>query len=146
MTVTFHKSKRGLETEKKYVGDLIVRDIGLPSELETFVGPGDVLLVTKTRLPTAHKGDFGRAMFVGGSEVYSGAPALMSLAALRTGVDLAYTASPEKTAHDIASMSPNIISIKLEGSHLNLKNMAPLKEYLGLVDVVVVGPGAGLHR
>jgi NAD(P)H-hydrate epimerase len=143
--VTFHKPKKGLESAKKYVGDLIVGDIGLPSELETFVGPGDVLLVTKNRLPTAHKGDSGRALFIGGSEVYSGAPALMSLAALRTGVDLAYTASPEKTAHDIASMSPDIISIKLDGSHLNLKNMATLKEYLGSVDVVIVGPGAGLH-
>ena len=145
VTVTFHKAKRGLDAAKSYVGELAVRDIGLPRELELFTGPGDVQLVTKMRISIAHKGDFGKALFIGGSEVFSGAPALMSMAALRTGVDIAYTAAPEKTAHDIASMSPNLISVKLEGSHINPKNMAVLKDYLGVVDVVVVGPGAGLH-
>ena len=145
VTVTFHKPKKGLEVAKKFVGELIVRDIGLPLELEAFAGPGDVLLVTKMRALAAHKGDFGKALFIGGSEVFSGAPALMSMAALRTGVDIAYTAAPEKTAHDIASMSPDLISIKLQGSHLNPDNLAVLKEYLPIVDVVVLGPGAGLH-
>ena len=145
VTITFHKAKKGLEKSKKYVGELVVRNIGLPSELETFAGPGDVLLATRIRAPSAHKGDFGRVLFIGGSEVYSGAPALMSMAALRTGVDIAYTAAPEKTAHDIASMSPDLISIKLAGSHLSPKNLEVLKDYLKAVDVVVAGPGAGLH-
>ena len=144
LTVTFHKPKKGLEKAKKHVGELIVHDIGLPSELESFAGPGDVLMATKTRTLTAHKGDFGRILLVGGSDVFSGAPALMSMAALRTGVDIVYTASPEKTAHDIASMSPNLISIKLKGSHLNPENIETLKDYLGVVDVVVAGPGVGL--
>jgi hydroxyethylthiazole kinase-like uncharacterized protein yjeF len=145
ITVTFYKAKLGLEKAKNYVGELIVREIGLPCELESFAGPGDVLIATKKRTLTAHKGDFGRALFIGGSEVFSGAPALMSMAALRTGVDIAYTASPEETAHDIASMSPNLIAIKLDGGHLNQKNLNPLKDYLGLVDSVVMGPGVGLH-
>jgi ADP-dependent NAD(P)H-hydrate dehydratase / NAD(P)H-hydrate epimerase len=145
ITVTFHKAKKGFEASKEYVGKLVVRDIGLPSELETFAGPGDVMMVTKTRGLNAHKGDFGKALFIGGSEVFSGAPALMSMAALRTGIDIAYTATPEKIAHDIASMSPNLISIKLEGNHLNAKNMLVLKDYIDSVDTVVVGPGAGLH-
>jgi hydroxyethylthiazole kinase-like uncharacterized protein yjeF len=145
VTVTFHKPKSGLEKAKNYVGELIVREIGLPCELETFVGPGDVLLVTKKRALTAHKGDFGRALFIGGSEIFSGAPALMSMAALRTGVDIAYTASPEETAHDIASMSPDLITIKLDGGHLNQKNLSVLKEYFGLVDAIIMGPGVGLH-
>jgi NAD(P)H-hydrate epimerase len=145
LTVTFYKPKKGLAAAKDYVGELVIGDIGLPLELETFAGPGDVILVTKNRTSTAHKGDFGRALFVGGSEVFSGAPALMSMAALRTGVDIAVTAAPEKTAHDIASMSPNLISVKLQGSHLNPKNMVIVKEYLNDVDAVVVGPGAGLH-
>jgi hydroxyethylthiazole kinase-like uncharacterized protein yjeF len=103
-------------------------------------------LVTKARPTFAHKGDSGRVLLVGGSEVFSGAPVLMSMAALRTGVDLAYTASPEKTAHDIASLSPDLISVKLEGSHLNPGNVDELKEYLRAVDAVVMGPGIGLHE
>ncbi len=146
LTITFHKAKQGLAAAKGYVGKLIIADIGLPQEFEGFTGPGDVVQVTKARTLTAHKGDFGKALFVGGSEVFSGAPALMSMAALRLGVDIAYTAAPEKTAHDIAAMSPDLIAIKLEGSHLNEGNVTALKEYLGLVDAVVVGPGAGLHE
>jgi NAD(P)H-hydrate epimerase len=71
------------------------------------------MLVTKTRSPTAHKGDFGRLLVIGGSEIFSGAPALVALAALRTGVDLAYVAAPEKTAFAIYYMSPDLITIKI---------------------------------
>ena len=145
ITVTFHKAKSGLGKAKDYVGELIVREIGLPHELETFAGPGDVMLVTKKRTLTSHKGDFGKALFIGGSEVFSGAPALMSMAALRTGIDIAYTASPEKTAHDIAAMSPDLITIKLDGSPLNPKNLGILQNYVSSVDAVIIGPGAGLH-
>jgi hydroxyethylthiazole kinase-like uncharacterized protein yjeF len=145
VTVTFHKAKAGLENAKKYVGDLVVKDIGLPKELEKFAGPGDVLLVTKARPSSAHKGDFGRLLAIGGSEVFSGAPTLVSLAALRTGVDIAYLAAPEKTARAISSISPDLITLKLDGNHLNPSNMTALKPYVEMVDAVVLGPGLGLH-
>jgi ADP-dependent NAD(P)H-hydrate dehydratase / NAD(P)H-hydrate epimerase len=145
LTVTFHKAKAGLDKAKKYVGELVVADIGLPMEMERFAGPGDVSLVTKARDPTSHKGDFGRLLVIGGSEVFSGAPTLVSLAALRTGVDIAYLAAPSKTAYAIASMSPDLITIKLEGDNLNPKNMEILKPYLSTVDAVAMGPGLGLN-
>ena len=144
LTITFHKEKPGLEKAKKYVGDLVVADIGLPQEIERFVGPGDVYLATKPRSPTAHKGDFGRLLVIGGSEVYSGAPTLVSWAAMRTGVDIVYLAAPTKTALAISSMSPDLITIKLEGNNLNLANMETIKPYLNMVDAVVMGPGLGL--
>ncbi len=145
LTITFHKAKPGLEIAKKYVGELAVVDIGLPSEIERFAGPGDVLLTNKPRSPTAHKGDFGRLLVIGGSEVYSGAPTLVSLAALRTGVDIVYLAAPSKTAYAISSISPDLITIKLEGDNLNPANMETLKPYLGMVDAVAMGPGLGLN-
>jgi hydroxyethylthiazole kinase-like uncharacterized protein yjeF len=145
VTVTFYKAKKGLETAKKYAGEVVVRDIGLPPTLEAFAGPGDVLLATKPRASTAHKGDSGRLLVIGGSEIFSGAPALMSLAALRTGVDIVFTATPEKTAHDIASMSPDLIIIKLDGNNLKPSNLAVLKDYIQNVDAVVLGPGLGLN-
>jgi hydroxyethylthiazole kinase-like uncharacterized protein yjeF len=143
-TVTFYRAKAGLEAAKQYAGVVVVKDIGLPPVLERFAGPGDALLVTKRRAATAHKGDFGRLLVVGGSEVFSGAPTLMSLAALRTGVDIVYTAAPQKTAHDVASMSPNLITLKMEGNNLNPANVPHLKSYLSQVDAVVMGPGMGL--
>lgn len=145
MTVTFYRSKKGLAKAKKYVGDLTVKDIGLPREFERFAGPGDVNAVMKRRLPESHKGDFGRLLVIGGSETFSGAPTLVAQAALRTGVDLAYVAAPEKTARAISSLSPDLITIKLTGDHLNPGNLNQLKPYVEACDAVAVGPGLGLH-
>ncbi len=143
LTITFHREKIGLEKAKKYVGDLFVADIGLPREMGRFAGPGDVCLATKSRNPTAHKGDFGKLLVIGGSEVYSGAPTLVSLAAMRTGVDIVYLAAPAKTALVSSSISPDLITIKLEGNNLNPTNVETLKPYLAMVDAVVMGPGLG---
>jgi NAD(P)H-hydrate epimerase len=145
LTITFHKTKKGLENAKEHVGELVVKDIGLPKEFEKFAGPGDILQVTKPRPSESHKGDFGRLLVIGGSETFSGAPAFVALAALRTGVDLAYVAAPEKTAHDIASITPDLITIKLEGTHLNTSNVPTLKMYIEAANAVAIGPGLGMH-
>jgi hydroxyethylthiazole kinase-like uncharacterized protein yjeF len=145
LTVTFHRSKGGFKKAKKYVGEQVVKDIGLPKEFEEFAGPGDVLMITKARPLESHKGDFGRLLVIGGSETFSGAPALVAQAALRAGVDLAIVAAPEKTAYAISSMSPDLITIKLEGKHLNPGNLEKLKPYVEASDAVVIGPGLGLH-
>jgi len=42
-------------------------------------------------------------------------------------------------------MSPDLITIKLEGKHLNISNLPALKAYIEKVDAVVLGPGLGLH-
>ncbi len=145
LTVTFHKAKKGLEKAKRYTGEVVVGDIGLPSEMERFAGPGDVLLASKPRSPTGHKGDYGRLLVIGGSDVYSGAPTLVSLAAMRTGVDLVYLATPQKNAYEITSISPDLITVKLEGDNLNPANMETLKPFIKNVDVVAMGPGMGLN-
>jgi hydroxyethylthiazole kinase-like uncharacterized protein yjeF len=145
LTLTFHKAKPGLLKTKEYVGELVIKDIGLPKIMEEFAGPGDVSLAVKPRPAEAHKGDFGKVLVVGGSETYSGAPSLVALAALRTGADLAYIAAPEKTSYAISSTTPDLIAIKLEGTHLNLDNVSQIRDYLGRVTAVVVGPGLGLH-
>jgi NAD(P)H-hydrate epimerase len=146
LTITFHKPKPGLLRAKEYVGELLVKDVGLPKTFEKLAGPGDVSLVVKPRPIESHKGDFGKLLVVGGSETYSGAPALVALAALRTGVDLTYIAAPEKTAYAISSMTPNVITIKLRGTHLNLDNVSQIKRYLEKDTVAVIGPGIGLHQ
>lgn len=146
LTVTFHKTKIGFEKAAKHLGKLVVKDIGLPREFERFAGPGDVALSTKPRPTESHKGDFGRLLVVGGSETYSGAPTLVTLGAMRTGVDLVYVAAPRRTAFAISSMSADLITIKLEGEHLNPENANTLEDYFKKVDAVAVGPGLGLHQ
>ncbi len=146
LTVTFYKAKPGLLKPNDYGGDLSVKNIGLPKIFETYAGPGDVTSVAVDRPAKSHKGDFGKLLVVGGSQTFSGAPALVALAALRTGVDLTYIAAPEKTAYGISSMDPNLITFKLPGSHLNSGNVSKVKESLKTVNAVVVGPGLGVHE
>lgn len=72
-----------------------------------------------------------------------GAPALAGLAALRSGVDLAVIAAPEKAAWIINSFSPDLITIKLPCSDLKPAALGGLKEELKSFDAVIVGPGLG---
>jgi NAD(P)H-hydrate epimerase len=146
LTITFHKLKPGLTEAKEYTGEVIVKNIGLPTEFEQFAGPGDVQLVTKPRASEAHKGEFGKLLVIGGSDVFSGAPFFVASAALRAGVDLAYIAAPSKTAYAISAMSPDVITIKLDGDHLNARNVAAIRPYLAKSTAVVMGPGLGLHK
>ena len=145
LTVTFHRTKPGLTRATEHVGELVVRDIGLPRQFERLAGPGDALLTTKSRPSESHKGDFGRLLVVGGSETFSGAPTFVAQAALRTGVDLAYVGAPERTAYAISGLSPDLITVKLEGSHVGPDNVAALKSLTESCNAVVIGPGLGLH-
>jgi hydroxyethylthiazole kinase-like uncharacterized protein yjeF len=146
LTITFHKAKLGLAKAKKHAGEVVVRHIGVPEEIEGFTGPGDVIAVVEARPAESHKGDFGRLLVVGGSETYSGAPALAALAALRTGVDLAVVAAPQETAYAIASMSPDLITVKLDGNQLSRGNLSAVRRELEKATAVVIGPGLGQHK
>ena len=146
LTVTFYRPKTGIFRTNEYTGKIIVKNIGLPYEFEQFAGPGDVSLAVRSRSNEAHKGDFGRLLIIGGSNIFSGAPVLAAMAALRTGVDLVTIASPEKTAYAISSMSPALITVKLKGKHLNSNHVSVLKNYLETANAVVLGPGLGTHE
>jgi NAD(P)H-hydrate epimerase len=146
LTVTFHARKPAHRIAKQYCGEVRVAEIGIPSEAHTYAGPGDVEDVTEPRPPDAHKGDFGRLLVIGGSETYTGAPALVALAALRTGVDLAFVASPERTAMSIASFSPNLITVRLAGEHLSEENVQVLKPHIQRSTCVAIGPGLATHN
>jgi NAD(P)H-hydrate epimerase len=145
LTITFHARKPGLRIAEKYCGEVNVAEIGIPPEAGIYAGPGDVEDVTARRPPEAHKGDFGRLLVIGGSETYSGAPALVALAALRTGVDLVFVAAPEKAAAAIASFSPNLITIRLAGDHLNEDNVGILRPHIERSTCLAMGPGLGTH-
>ena len=143
-TVTLHRPKTGFKDKPRQLGRLIVAKLGLPIEAELFTGPGDVFLVHRRRDADSHKGMFGRLLVVGGSETYHGAPALASMGAHATGVDLVYTAVPESAADGVSAISPSMIIIKLKGDRFTLKNLPQLKPFLDKVDAVAVGPGLGL--
>jgi ADP-dependent NAD(P)H-hydrate dehydratase / NAD(P)H-hydrate epimerase len=146
LTISLHKIKQGVVKGKAFAGETIALPIGIPPEAELYAGPGDFKTLWKPRPANAHKGDYGRLLIIGGSENFTGAPAFSALAATKCGTDLVYVASPTKTSEIIASYSPDLITIKLPGEHLNLKALTELERWMSSADTIVLGPGIGLHE
>ena len=79
--------------------------------------------IYKVRPPESKKYDFGLLIVIGGSEFYSGSPALSAMAAFRAGVDMVRIIAPKRAADIIASFSPDLAAYPLEGKWLgNMKN------------------------
>ena len=71
-----------------------------------------------SRKSNSRKGDNGKVLVVGGSYMYHGAPILSSLAALRSGTDLVYTAVPKINVQSTRAISPDLIVIPMADSKL----------------------------
>ena len=143
-TISFHKIKTGVRgADEELVGGLVTADIGIPFEAEYFVNYGDFLRL-KNRNPNSHKGNNGRLLVVGGSNEYSGAPAIAGMAAIGAGADLVYVASPENAADAIKSTSPDLIVKSLEGDKLSLNHLDEILDLSENVDAVLIGPGSGI--
>ncbi len=135
--VTFHDEKPGL---RKVDADVTVADIGIPVAAERIVERGDLLRLSRD--PTAHKGDFGKVLVVGGGP-YTGAPALSAQAALRAGADLAYVACPGTVADEIQGYSEDLIVRPVSGGRLTPEDVPELLSLSAEMDCVVIGPGLG---
>jgi len=112
-----------------------VADIGIPVEAEVFTGPGEVTLVPR-RARTAHKGEGGRVLIIGGGP-YQGAPYLAGLGAIRAGADIVRIASP------VFEPIPDLIYERLNGVVINRDHIPRLTELSHQSDVVVFGNGLG---
>ena len=99
--------------------------------------------VFEDRPKDAKKGDFGRVLIIGGSKMFTGAPALSALAALYTGCDLAVIAAPKRAADICAAISPNLITCPLQGDFLDESHIKELEPLIIKADAIVIGPGLG---
>jgi NAD(P)H-hydrate epimerase len=138
-TVTLHAPKLGMNPHNS--GKIIVKDIGIPKDAETYCGPGDFALIPR-RKKDAHKGDAGRILVIGGGP-YTGAPAFTGMAAMRAGSDLTFVATPEPAALPVSIYSPNIIVKPLKGETLSEEHVDYLVDFARGMDVVAIGPGLG---
>ncbi len=143
-TITFHKAKPGLLKAKEIVGELIVKDIGIPKEIEILTGPGDVK-ATYRRFETGHKGNHGRILVVGGGE-FTGAPALAALASYYAGADIVTLIVPESIYEIVASFSPNLIVRKVKGDAITPKHLDEIVEIARKHHVAVLGMGVGKNE
>jgi NAD(P)H-hydrate epimerase len=142
-TVTFHDLKEGMN--KKNSGNIHVVDIGIPQEASTYVGPGELAVYYPRPAKKSHKGDNGIVLVIGGGP-YIGAPALTGLAALRTGVDLVYIATPKRSWKSVAAFSPNFIVKDLSADMLTRGDLPLIEKLLSKCTAVVLGPGLGSEK
>jgi NAD(P)H-hydrate epimerase len=122
-----------------------VVDIGIPQEATTYVGPGELSVYYPRPAKKSHKGDNGIVLIIGGGP-YIGAPALCGLAALRTGVDLVYIATPKRSWESVAAFSPNFIVKDLHDDMLTKNDIPSIEELLSKCTTVVLGPGLGAAK
>ncbi|HOF18458.1 MAG TPA: NAD(P)H-hydrate dehydratase [Phycisphaerae bacterium] len=96
------------------------------------------------RARSAHKGDFGRVLVVGGSRGMIGAPALAANAALRGGAGLCTVAAPETVQLAVATLCPCATSIPLDCDGQGVPAATAARQVLASAakaDVLAVGPG-----
>lgn len=98
--------------------------------------------VYKKREKFVHKGNFGRLLVISGSNLYTGSPCFISLAAYRTGTDLVYMVGPRRAADVVANFSPNFMTIALE-DELNKSHTKKILDFIEInnITAVVIGPG-----
>jgi ADP-dependent NAD(P)H-hydrate dehydratase len=100
------------------------------------------------RAPDAHKGDFGRALLIGGSRGMAGAIALAGMACLRSGAGLVKLAVPECIFETVAGFEPSYMTVPLacdeEGRILSrLPELEKIASLASTATCVALGPGLG---
>lgn len=113
-------------------------------------GPADTVEITAEvvgrlippRRAGSRKGANGKVLIVGGSHIYHGAPALASLAAIRSGADLVYTAVPKTCVQPVRCASPDLIVIPLADQKIT---RGAVRKLLGIIpkdlDSAAIGMG-----
>ena len=139
-TVTFHDIKEGMNQENS--GEIHIVDIGIPKEAATHVGPGELFTYYPRPKKHSRKGDNGSVLVIGGGP-YTGAPALVGMAALRTGADLAFIVTPKRVWQAVASYSPNLIVHNGSSNILTQDDVPLIKLLLPRCHTIIIGPGLG---
>lgn len=145
LTVTFIGRKQGLYlgAGPEHTGEVEFADLGVPLERVSHVPPAlrlfddeDCARVLPRRARTAHKGDFGHVLVIGGNEGMAGAVRLAGEAALRAGAGLVSIATRAEHAAVIAGSRPELMC-------RGVRDPADLEPLLARASVVAIGPGLG---
>lgn len=138
--------------DSAYGDEIVDLDVGIPSGLIDHIKREiNTPQLAHTLLPdrdlTAHKGDFGRALLIAGSNTYVGAASLATHACVRSGVGLVALATPTSTFQALAGNVPEATYIPLD-EDINGVLPAPafdqLQKHIPAMDSVMIGVGIGL--
>jgi len=154
MTVTLATPKLPLVLPpgEMHAGDVVIADIGIPSEVvEGLEGqyielltPEQLKPLVEPRAADSHKGDFGRVTIIAGSRGKTGAAYLAAVGALRSGTGLVTVATPASCLPVIASMGAEFMTEPLGDSKSGFVTAAAAEAVLEMRhDVIACGPGLG---
>src|ERR1700676_4190651 len=96
------------------------------------------------RRPDGHKGDYGRALLIGGSQGMAGSISLSGRAALRSGAGLVTVATADVCQPTVASFEPSYMTVPLPSDgegRIGSAALAKIREFIARATVVACGPG-----
>lgn len=131
-----------------FVGEFTVLDIGLHptflADVQTpfhYVQHRSIKQVIHERQKFGHKGTYGHALLVAGSEGKTGAAILCTRAALRTGAGLVTAFVPEVSRDVMQEAVPEVMTMTSDEKHF-IGGRIPCEKF----DAIGLGPGIGTTR
>lgn len=145
LTATFIGRKLGLHTGSgpNHAGTVVFDDLGLPAAVYEHVpgvarglGAESLRDLLPRRARTAHKGQMGHVLLIGGDESMAGAILMAARAALRAGAGLVSVATRAAHAAVLSAAQPELMCHALEDPR-------KLRGLLERATVLALGPGLG---
>ena len=152
-TITFGIIKSGLlcNQGRESIGSLSVADIGIPKSitedkrLRTFlIEQEDVRRAIPKRSMHAHKYSVGKVLVLAGSKGLTGAAALCSTSAMRSGAGAVILGIPDPVYQILARKLTEVMTFPLPATGdgtLSLDALEGIREKLSWADVLLIGPG-----
>lgn len=144
-TITFIGLKQGLFTGEgpACTGQIFFNDLQVPDHVYENIIPSAQRMdidvqkkLLKKRSRSAHKGNFGHVLVVGGEKGFTGAVRMAAEAAGRVGAGLVSIATRSQHAASISVTRPEIMAHGVE-------NESQLSVLLDKANVIAIGPGLG---
>ncbi|MGH7873790.1 MAG: NAD(P)H-hydrate dehydratase, partial [Candidatus Binatia bacterium] len=138
----------------KFVGELVVADIGIAPAAVAEVAPRTELLdrenigrLVPRREPDSHKGTYGHLLIVAGSRGKTGAAILAARAAMRSGAGLVTLAAPKALNNILAGALVEVMTEGLGDKHSEHIEVLTDDDWRSLLErkrVLLFGPGIGV--
>lgn len=157
VTATIGVPKLGLieQAAADFVGSLDVVDIGIQRgflddvDFETddeLIHRDDLKSLFHRRNRNSHKGDYGHALLIGGSDGYGGSISLAAMAAVRSGVGLVSVVVPRGIRDLVAGSALEAMVFGVDETPEGALGVSAWEKVLPRIDdftAVMIGPGLG---
>ena len=136
----------------KHCGSVSVADIGMPEgideEIETALLTDELIIPKLPKRPLdAHKGTFGKVLFIGGCQRYKGASYLATRASARTGAGLVTAAIPPSIQIGLSEKVPEITYLMVAETTDGYIDAGADKQVMEAIEnfnTVLIGCGMGI--